>query len=481
MQTNMDRRTRAGLKAGLVPLVLLMPQLGFCQPVISLSPSDGPPGTSTVVTGHGFASSAGIDIYFDAFAKTFVQSDGSGSFSNIKIQVPPSAFPGWHRVRATERSDQVSAKTPFKVETSWSEFPRPNMQRYNQFENVVNAGNVGKLHLKWMLSFVVSSAIYTASSPVIAQGVVYVGTNDPTRHLQAVSASTGARLWSFNLGGTMLFNTPAVANGIVYTGSYDPGFPHLFAVGAKTGAKLWSFATQGWSGPFSSTVVVDGVVYAIQNSEVSGQNSYIYAIKAATGKLCWRYPVPWGGWGAVPAVANGVVYAAVEHNVYALDTSTGALIWTFLAGSNVWSTPAVANGVVYFGSVDHNVYAVDANTGVQLWSYATGDAVRSSPAVANGVVYIGSNDHSVYAINARTGARVWSYATADWVYSSPAVANGVVYVGSYDHNIYALDAVTGAKLWSYTTGRSVSYSSPIIADGVIYVGSDDGNLYAFGL
>jgi outer membrane protein assembly factor BamB len=161
-------------------------------------------------------------------------------------------------------------------------------------------------------------------------------------------------------------------------------------------------------------------------------------------ELKWSYTTGNSLTTSSPAVANGVVYVGSEDdNVYALKASTGALLWKYTTGGQVWSSPAVANGVVYVGSYDNYVYALKASTGALLWSYTTGSGVWSSPAVANGVVYVGSWDNNVYALKASTGARLWKYTTGAWVESSPAVANGVVYVGSWDNNVYAFGLRTG--------------------------------------
>ena len=54
------------------------------------------------------------------------------------------------------------------------------------------------------------------SSPAVANGVVYVGSNDG--NVYALNASTGAMLWSYTTGGGV-YSSPAVANGVVYVGS----------------------------------------------------------------------------------------------------------------------------------------------------------------------------------------------------------------------------------------------------------------------
>jgi outer membrane protein assembly factor BamB len=49
----------------------------------------------------------------------------------------------------------------------------------------------------------------------VANGVVYVGSDDG--NVYALSASTGAELWSFTTPGPVS-SSPAVADGVVYVG-----------------------------------------------------------------------------------------------------------------------------------------------------------------------------------------------------------------------------------------------------------------------
>ena len=89
----------------------------------------------------------------------------------------------------------------------------------------------------------------------------------------------------------------------------------------------------------------------------------------------------------------------MDGYVYAFKASTGALLWKYLTIGNVYSSPAVANGVVYIAtqstsnSSDNSLYALNAGTGALLWSYAiSGTTGAASPAVANGMVYFGIGD-----------------------------------------------------------------------------------------
>ena len=68
------------------------------------------------------------------------------------------------------------------------------------------------------------------SSPAVANGVVYVGSDDD--NVYALNASTGALLWSYTTGNDV-YSSPAVANGVVYVGSDDG---NVYALNANTGA-----------------------------------------------------------------------------------------------------------------------------------------------------------------------------------------------------------------------------------------------------
>ena len=79
------------------------------------------------------------------------------------------------------------------------------------------------------------------SSPAVANGVVYVGSNDDS--IYALNASTGTLLWSYSAGESVS-SSPAVADGVVYVGSLNYGNgKSIHALDASTGALLWDYQT----------------------------------------------------------------------------------------------------------------------------------------------------------------------------------------------------------------------------------------------
>jgi serine/threonine protein kinase/outer membrane protein assembly factor BamB len=356
--------------------------------------------------------------------------------------------------------------------------------RWNRYEQIINATNVP--HVTQLWSYHTTGGI--GSSPTVANGIVYVGSNDNDLYaFDATCRSACTPLWAYPTGGGGVLSSAAVANGIVYIGSGDHRFYAFDAKCRVACQPLWSYLTG--SGIGASPTVANGIVYV-------GTNDHrFYAFDAKCRVACqplWSYLTGDNIFSSA-AVANGIVYVgSVDKKFYAFDAKCRIAcqpLWSYLTGGDILSSPAVVNGIVYIGSMDKRLYAFDArcrSACIPLWSYPTASYISASPAVADGVVYIGSMDHRLYAFDARCRSAcipLWSYLTAGLVRSSPTVANNVVYVGSDDHRIYAFNAACRSDctpLWSYPTDGKVE-SGPAVGNGIMYVGSDDGSFYAFGL
>ena len=197
----------------------------------------------------------------------------------------------------------------------------------------------------------------------------------------------GTELWSYDVpqGEPRRLSAPSVADGVVYVGSDDH---NLYVIDASNGELIWRYETG--DSVRASAAVAGGVVY------VGSDDHNLYAIDASSGELIWRYETG-DSVRASAAVADGVVYVgSTDHNVYAINASSGELNWRYETGNNVWGSATVADGVVYVGSADHNVYAIDASNGVLLRRLDGGGGRAPSLAVAEGVVYVASSD--LYAI-----------------------------------------------------------------------------------
>jgi outer membrane protein assembly factor BamB len=151
------------------------------------------------------------------------------------------------------------------------------------------------------------------SSAAVADGIVFVGVGNG---VDALNASTGAPIWSSGQLSTATCaptSSPALANGVIYVGSQDN---NLYALNARTGAVLWNYTTGGAID--SSPAVANGVAY------VGSGDGYVYALNASTGALLWSFAT-----GAAvessPTIANGTLYVGSDdNNLYAFNLAGGS-------------------------------------------------------------------------------------------------------------------------------------------------------------
>jgi eukaryotic-like serine/threonine-protein kinase len=115
----------------------------------------------------------------------------------------------------------------------------------------------------------------TLVAPSVADGVVYAASSQ----LSALDADTGTVLWSASLV-EMAWSSPVVANGVVYLGQ---GSGTLHAYDVADGTLMWTspVAPADFTG---NSVVSDGILYA------SGANGTVYAFCVPFGGVC----VPFG-------------------------------------------------------------------------------------------------------------------------------------------------------------------------------------------
>lgn len=327
-------------------------------------------------------------------------------------------------------------------------------------------------------------------SPAVYSGNVYIPTwpdmnftdSDPMG-LVCCNASTGAILWTNELGGaaTGSVSGVAVADGTVYLGGTDG---RLYAVDAFTGATLWSsdrIDTTGYFGLSSSPLAYEGTVYAL-----SASDGVLHAF-TPDGTESWSFPTG----GAVglftsPAAADGKVFVAGNGSgLFCINVSTHTAAWNATFTAAVKSTPAVRDGMVYLTTADR-LYALDAATGAEIWS-APCTATSSTPAVSGGTVTVGTST-GICAYNATTGAALWTFPGAR-VDVSPVIAGDLAYFGTNERTgtVYAVDIATGTPSWSYTlpdpgdgTFAAFYASSPAVSDGVLYIGAENNRFYAFG-
>lgn len=487
------------------------------QQVPALDPGTyiGPTGTVLHLHGWGFGYRESVSVYWDGTPATGgtlilqATTDAKGDFSGRNFTVPGSAASGAHMVYAVGLTTGVTATVQFTVgapslsgapaSTDWANwgFDLQNT-RVNPTETVIGASDVATLAVKWRSPTPVPYTI--VGSPVIANGIVYVGSVEGT--VSAYTATTGALLWTFYATGP-IYSSPTIVNGIAYFGSVN--YPsedlignYAYALNATSGALIWDNYL-GYGGEWVPPVVTNGIAYFSQAHKEGSSGGYS-AFNASNGAPVWGFATPYGIWSADTLDPSGQnLYVGTGNPCLSsggstcagymedLNPSTGATLWQIhfpdISGDDDVPTSAVYNnGRLYIGLKNGLFYCLDATNGSIIWQYNTGSigdyGIYSSAAFYGNLVIFGGGDHLVHALNIANGSLAWTFTTGSLVTASPSIANGVLYIGSLDKHVYALNPLTGVKLWQYTTGGAV-YSSPIVSSGVLYEASSDGYLYAF--
>jgi outer membrane protein assembly factor BamB len=328
----------------------------------------------------------------------------------------------------------------------------------------LSSGVVQAVNLSW--------PVY--SSPVVAGGFVYVGTDGGLYQLDAGNVSVVRAF----LGNGQFSASAAVSGGYVYAAKSGVVY-QLDAANISVIVANFSFggainSSPAVAGGFVYVATVGGVVYQLNASNVS-----LAAANFTSGA---------GAFYSSPAVFGGRVYLGDNAgNFYQLDAANVSVLEASLyAGGtcDFQSSPAVSGGYVYVGSFGgcQSLYQLDASNVSLVYAEFVGVAgFKSSPAVSGGSVYVGSNDNIVRQLSAaNVSVLLRSYATGNAVVSSPAVSGGSVYVGGYDGGFYQLGSSNVSVRSGHHAVGHMIHSSPAVSGGVAYVGDLDGWFYAFG-
>jgi outer membrane protein assembly factor BamB len=226
--------------------------------------------------------------------------------------------------------------------------------------------------------------IASSSTPAVANGVVYIGTetNDPVIlggfeafDAQGVTNCAGVPkvcdplwtdYWTEQLGQAGE-NSPSVANGLVY---FVLNHGRMFALDPGTGKTIWNPGSKNANG---DVALVNGIAY------MGWQDYEVAAFDAAGITNCERGPHQYrcdplwtgrnrrGVTGDAVAVANGVVYVHSYQSLGAYDAA-GVVNCSGLpvicdplwVANGIDSRPIVVNGMVYAGGTDNdlNVFAL---------------------------------------------------------------------------------------------------------------------------
>lgn len=256
--------------------------------------------------------------------------------------------------------------------------------------------------LKWAFA---SGAVLIGSPAVGSDGTVFIGSNDsffyaihPDGRLKWISEAVPSY--------SPINSSPVLsaAGDTVYFGNDNGEF---YALSADTGASLWSFSVAAIHAPDSNTSVAisgapaigsDGTIY------FGCENGFLYAL-GYDGRLRWSFaatePIR-----SSPAIDNNgtLFFAAQDGYLYAVDSLGFQVAETFV-GDVFYCSPTIdQNGNVliagYAGSATIGAasrFLSLTPAGAIAWEYLIGDYNDASPTIApDGSFYFAAHDGALY-------------------------------------------------------------------------------------
>lgn len=399
----------------------------------------------------------------------------------------------------------------------------------NSSRNMVNTAEKGivsqwdvdsGLNVKWKAEL--GSQSY--GNPVVAEGKVYVGTNNGAERdpqmtgdkgvLMAFSEADGSFLWQAahdKLAAGRVNDWPE--QGICSTVAAEGG--KIYYVSNR--CELVCSDAEGFrdgenDGPFKdeklTTEINEDIIWKLDMMEELG----VFPHNLATSS-----PLIIGDRIFI-VTSNGVdeghlfIPSPRAPSFICVDKLGGKVLWeSGLPGKNIlhgqWSSPAygVVNGQpqVYFPGGDGWLYALNPDNGELIWKFdlnpkdsvwelggrGTRNNIIATPVFHENRVYLGVGqdpEHGIgpghfYAIDAtKTGdvtesGKIWQFDDITRSLSTAAVDGDLVYTADLNGFLYCLDRNTGALQWKYDTLAAV-WGSPTVIDGKVYLGDEDGDV-----
>ncbi len=417
-------------------------------------------------------------------------------------------------------------------------------------DNRLYAVDAASGQVKWRFTITGDILTTVAMESRDGQGAIYFGANDGQAY--ALDAATGGVKWKASLGG-FAQGSPVVSDGVVYIGASNS----LHALDAATGNVKWKVSAQTIPAP----MVQGDVVYAALGDE------NVYALDAKHGRLRWRFPTG-STLLASPRPTESALVVASGQNLYALNPQvetfplleedalfqlgiayheTGefakardalmqlterrplysadayhiladcyqrlnqpheeisarlkafviqsaepqsaanvlerlhqiaGLRWVFRTGGRAFWQSVVDNNVIYVGSNDRHVAAIDANTGQARWKTNINTPAWFAPVVGETLIYVANPQGAIYALDKNGGAIRWRASTTPGPSSGPPViAGNQLIIGAAGGALFSLNAATGQRGWSAQIG--VPISSPCAVGDTLFFTSQSGDLHAF--
>jgi outer membrane protein assembly factor BamB len=298
------------------------------------------------------------------------------------------------------------------------------------------------------------------STAAIVDGILVVGGGDPAYY--GLEAATGARLWRHDMAvGAEAFawSSPLVADGIAYVGissRYAAVRGELRALDFRTGLLLARqyFVPAGHLGADiwnSASLSPDAASVAVATgNDYGGRDSALTR--------------------SIVALDPTTLAVQASHQVAAFNQDLD------FGTTPVFFSDAAGRSLVGANEKDGRFFAYDATRidAGPVWVKATGLAVGAMPAYdprlgSGGTLFIVGDNGVLYGVDPATGADRWPPLVAGFANGGVAVANGLVFMGFGSGVLGIVDGASGTILRSIvppSTGQA--FSGPIVAHGIVY-------------
>lgn len=274
--------------------------------------------------------------------------------------------------------------------------------------------------------------------------------------LRALSSTTGADAWSYELGARDSFDPPAFGNGRVYTVTGGHSNSFLFGVDASSGTLVFRSAYSNQWSSWYAPVVDDQHVYM-----AGGYYGGMYSFNGASGAQRWFVNTnQYDAW--TPALHQGKVYAytgSYSPQLQVVDAASGTELFSIADPNFSWNGWSMYVAPVVGGY--NNVLATQGGrllsfdlVGRQIgWEINGGFA--GPVTVHNGTIYV-IKSGAVEARNEANGTLLWSWAPPSGAVGGALVAADNVVFASTEGATYAIDTAARRHTWSYPAGGNLA-------------------------
>jgi len=268
--------------------------------------------------------------------------------------------------------------------------------------------------------------IYYTSYDMYGRGTLY-----------CYNATSGNRLWNYDIPLGQIRQPPTVSQNRVYVGTINN---YLYCI--EDGILKWD---KELGGPIYSAPAVDDDFLCIGSND---GKLYAFNISGVQPISLWNYTVDNSITGPIAIKEDKIYFSGSTGYLYVLDRTSGQLIWSWKSKSDEDLEIAIASGIVYVCTniVQGGLYALYSNVTAGNYDYNS-----SEP-------------------------RLWSDETADGSYGIAIAGNTLFYV-DLNNVLHARNTLTGTNLWSFQLDYGAI--SPIVADDHVFV-ADQTQVYCIG-